>query len=282
MDALVKGSLYLGTVLFLGAGFFGRFIGPGLQGVGRPLRLGALLGALIVAVGSVLNIIVTLENVLGFFDSAFFWEYVRSTHHGLATLIRLGLVVALTLLAWSGKPGRVTNTAFVLGGVGFLATFSWISHNAAMGGSLPLIADLAHLAAATAWVGAVFYTAFLPLWSRAELAGVMRRVSLTGLFGVGLLFASGVYSSLLHIPTLASLVTTLYGRVLLLKVALVLVILGLAAVNRFVFLPSLTASPSTKETPRTFPFRRALGLEALLLAVVLGVTGLLTTSPMPH
>ena len=277
MDALVKGSLYLGTVLFLGAGFFGRFIGPGLYGVGRPLRLGALLGAVIVAVGSVLNIVTTLQNVLGFFDSAFFWEYVRSTYHGLATLVRLGLVVALTLLAFYRTSGRVANTIFVSGGVGFLATFSWISHNAAMGGFLPLVADLVHLIAATAWVGAVFYTAFSPLWSRAELAGVMRRVSQTGLFSVGLLFASGVYSSLLHIPTLASLVTTLYGRVLVLKLALVLVVLSLAAVNRFVFLPSLT-----ERTPRTFPFRRALGLEALLLATVLGVTGLLTTSPMPH
>ena len=177
MDALVKGSLYLGTVLFLGAGFFGRFIGPGLCNVGRPLRLGTLLGAVVVAVGSVLNIVITLQNVLGFFDSAFFWEYVRSTHHGLTTLIRLGLVAALSLLALRGTSGRVANTMFVLGGVGFLATFSWLSHNAAMGGFLPLVADLAHLVAATAWVGAVFYTAFFaPLVPRRPRRGDAPRV----------------------------------------------------------------------------------------------------------
>ena len=272
MDALVKGLLYLGVVLFLGAGFFGRFVGPGL-GLERPLRRGALFGALVIIVGSVLNLALTLENVLGFFDGAFFWDYLRSTRHGAATLVRLGLVAGLGLLFH--KPGRVTDVAFVGGGLGLLATFSWTSHNAAMGGSLPIAADLAHLVAATAWAGAVLYTAFLPLPPGAGLAGVMGRVSRVGLLSVGLLFASGVYSSLLHVQP-ASLVATPYGRVLALKVALVLVTVGIAAVNRFVFLPALGEG----KPPRGFG--RILRLEAVVLVAVLGVTGLLTTSPPPH
>ena len=280
MDAAVKGLLYLGIILLVGAGLFTRFIGPEMVGTRRRLVVGAFVGAGLVVVGSVLNIVITLLNVLGRFDGGFFWAYVQTTNHGHATVVRLVLVAALLGLTWAKLPSRLGNAIFLLTSLGLLFTFSFISHNAAMGGLLPLFADLGHFVGACAWAGAVLYTAFAPRWqdaaARPGLSVAVERVSSLGLASVALLFATGLYSSLLHIGQPSALVETVYGRVLVVKVALVLVILSIAAANRWYFLPAL------RKTSPGPGFVRMFRLEALLLILVLGITGILTTSPMPH
>ena len=280
MDAVVKGFLYLGVVLLVGAGLFARFIGPGLNRTRRRLLVGASVGAGLVGVGSVFNIVITLMNVLGRFDGGFFWAYVQTTNHGRATLVRLILVALLLSLMWARLPRRLGNALFLLTSSGLLLTFSFISHNAAMGGRVPLLADLGHFVGASAWAGAVLYTAFVPRWheaaARPGLKVAVERVSSLGLASVALLFATGIYVGLLHIGRASALTETVYGRVLVVKVALVLVILAIAAANRWYFLPALRKSAPSDG------FVRMFRLEALLLILVLGVTGILTTSPMPH
>ncbi len=282
MDAAVKGLLYLGVVLLVGAGLFMRFVGPELTKLGKTRRFllgGSLLGAGLVVVGSGLNLVVTLVNVLGVFDGGFFWAYVQTTNHGRATVARLVLVALLLGLMWADVPRRLGNAAFLSASSGLLLTFSFISHNAAMGGRVPLLADLGHFVGACSWAGAVLYTAFVPRWRNAAQPGLtsaLERVSSLGLASVALLFATGFYSGLLHVGQPSVLVETVYGRVLVVKVALVLLILSIAAANRWYFLPALRkSSPSDG-------FVRMFRLEALLLVMVLGLTGLLTTSPMPH
>lgn len=281
MEATVKGYLYLGVILLVGAGLFARFVGPGLGGTRRPVLVGTLVGAGMVVVGSVLNIVTTLIAVLGVFDGSFFWDYVQTTHHGRATMVRLTLVGVLLGLTWLRRlPRLLGDASFLVTSLGLLLTFSLISHTATMGGVLPLLADTAHFVGACAWAGAVVYTAFVPRWREASagpgLTAALERVSRLGLASVALLIATGIYASFLHIGQPAALSETVYGRVLLVKVGLVLVILAIAAANRWYFLPSLrNVSPSRS-------FVLALRLEALLLVVVLGATGLLTTSPLPH
>ncbi len=98
---------------------------------------------------------------------------------------------------------------------------------------------------------------------------------------MGLLFATGIYASLLHIERPDVLTATLYGRTLIVKLALVGVILGIAALNRWHFLPKLSAHGyGTGALPHRFG--RVLLLEAALLLTIFAVTGLLTTSPLPH
>ena len=284
MDAAVKGLLFLGVVLLVGAGVFARFVGPELAkrgGTRRFLFLGTLLGAGLVVGGSVLNVVITLVNVLGGFDPDFFWKYVQTTNHGRATLVRLVLVGVLLGLTWTTRlPRGLSHAVFLVTSLGLLLSFSFVSHNAAMGGTLPLLADLGHFVGACAWAGAVLYTAFIPRWhaatGRGELTAAVARVSSLGLTSVALLFATGIYASLLHIGQPSALVETVYGRVLAVKVALVLVVLAIAAANRWYFLPALRNNLPSRG------FVRALRLEALLLIAVLGATGILTTSPMPH
>jgi copper transport protein len=156
---------------------------------------------------------------------------------------------------------------------------SEISDKEGMTGWLAENVDIDHRVAAVDWKSAVQAGAFLPVWGLEQRDGLeraMARVSAIGLTAVIVLFATGIYSAQLHVGEPESIATTRYGWALVTKVALVLVILGIAALNRWRFLPTLR-----RDGP-SLQFRRALRIEALLLLAVIGATGWLTTSPLPH
>ena len=111
---------------------------------------------------------------------------------------------------------------------------------------------------------------------RAELNQALTRVSALGLACVVLLFVTGAYTSLIHLQNPERFVASPYGQTLLYKVLLVGVIVALAVYNRLWLLP---ASLKGNLTAR---FQRVMRLEALTLIAVFIVTGVLTTSALPH
>jgi putative copper export protein len=244
----------------------------------RTLKLGVWVGSILLVVASLGDLAWSVTQLLGRWDAAFIGEYALYTTHGRATLIRFGLV--LVLLTLSLRPLRFGRWLLLPFGLTLLATFSALSHAAAMHGAPALLADLAHLTAATLWGGAILYTALSPAWQRepaeAALLTVMARVSHLGLGCVALLAATGVYASLLHLSRPAELTGTPYGLALILKLALVGTILLLAALNRWWLLPALRTRGEAQR------LGRALKLEAGLLLTVFAATGLLTTRPLPH
>jgi copper resistance protein D len=283
MDAIVKASLYMGTVLLVGAGGYVHFVARPTS-VSRRLLMAVLLGLVLISVGSIFNLTLTVMNALGSrFDTAFLWDYATSTQHGKMTFIRLGLAVLLVPLVFFSRQ-RIVSVLFSLAALGFLATFSILSHATVMDGTLPFFADLIHFSAASLWVGAVLFSAFSATGLEPQsLQKQMKRVSTIALVSVLLLVATGIYTSLIHIKmfsrffhfeTLTPLFETSYGRILLVKVAVFSLALLLAALNRWYFMPNLLA--------RSTSFRRVLLGEALLLVVVLCLTGILTMSPLPH
>lgn len=271
MAALLKALEYAGVILLLGAGVFRFFIAPGVR-EGRLVRLSVGTGALVLAVSSLAGLLWRLYVVLGRFDPALSLEYLLSTNGGRLVLLRLGLVLVTLLalrLGW--------RTVFTLAALGILYSFSASSHAAAMHGNPALVADLGHFLAAALWGGSVLYTALN--WDNLGEGRLpsLERVSRVGLGSVILLALTGVYASTLHLASPDLLVSSPYGRVLSLKLAVVTLILALAALNRWHFLPRLRASPHTHAR-----FGRILQLEAFLLFAVFALTGLLTTSPLPH
>ena len=279
VDAVLKGLLYAGAIALLGAGMFRRLLAPALAGrVAGTLKFVTVVAAVAVIVLSALNVVLVLRSTLGFLETGILFEYATQSWHGRATIARTLLVAALVGLAFLPR-GRGWTVAWSAAAVGMLTTFSVISHNASMAGFWPIPADLLHLSAATGWAGAVLAVAFLPVWEagdRSELERAMARVSATGLTAVIILFVTGIYSAQLHIGEPAAALTTRYGWAFLTKNALVLVILAIAGLTRWRFLPQLRRDGPTPA------FARALRIEAVLLLAVLGATGWLTTSPMPH
>lgn len=280
MAAAIKTLAYLGVVLLVGAGAFRLFVGPELEPpMRRTLRVGAVLGAVLVVLVSLADVGWTVARLVARFDPGLTAEYLATTHHGRATLMRLALTLPLLALALS-RGSQTSKTLFAVTSLGVLATFSYLSHAAVQHGAVALMADLGHFAVAALWGGAVLYTALAPAWSDPRqlenLTRTVRRVSRVGLISVLVLAVTGVYASVLHLDAPALLATTPYGRTLSLKLALVAVVLGLAAFNRWVFLPRLAARGATRV------FGQVMELEALLLILVFITTGVLTTSPLPH
>ena len=289
MSAAVKAGLLLGAVLFVGGGVAARFVAPrlvlGSPAFRRRVSAGTLLGFGLLALLSALDLVVTIYSAIGRVDPGLLGQYLANTRHGRATLVRYGLLAVLGLLALgqarapaTSRPFRLTRHAFfAVLAVVLLGTFSATSHGAAMGGRTPLLVDLAHFAAACAWAGPLFYLALYPGWRGAgepPLRQALANLSRVGLFSVGLLVASGLYSSLLHLQDPPAFVASPYGRGLGVKVGLALLTVGLAGLNRFWLLPTFARGRGGLPT--------ALRAETVVLVAVFVATGVLSTSPLPH
>jgi copper transport protein len=130
-----------------------------------------------------------------------------------------------------------------------------------------------HLAVVMIWAGALLHTVRAMLaWRRVSsavrwvLASYVRLALWTYLAVV----ATGVVSALVLVPP-SQLVTTTYGRVLMIKLALVisasLAALGARLIHR---------------TPSSTRLRRLMTAEAALLAVVLAASAVLVSTPPPR
>ena len=154
---------------------------------------------------------------------------------------------------------------------GVLLSFSLQSHAAAAGGvALAVAADGIHLMAVSAWIGGLLPLAILTR-AKKPLPGLVPYFSRMALICVGLIGLTGLYGSLIHITSLAAWVGTTYGRALILKIALYLVLVGLGAINLLLLSPRLARSiPSgLRGLGRTVPIEMSLAVIILLAAGVL-------------
>ncbi len=106
--------------------------------------------------------------------------------------------------------------------------------------SVAIAADYLHLLSALLWSGALLVLAlFLPRIVRDYAGeerrqlywGVVRRFSWLAIGSVAALLVTGIYGSLIYLPTLNSLFTTGYGLTLLSKMLLFLVMAGFGGMN---------------------------------------------------
>jgi len=199
--------------------------------------------------------------------------------------LRLGLatVVAIALLL----PGNRGRWAALVGSTALLGALAWVGHGAddqGADGVFHLSADFIHLLAAGAWIGGLIPLGLL--LSRAiadyERNGIeaahraVRRFSALGIAAVGALLATGVINTLYLVGSIAALIGTSYGQLLLVKIALFVALVGLATFNREVLTPRLISRRSqVGDVLRKL--RRNSFLEAGLGLGVLCIVGLLGT-----
>jgi copper transport protein len=88
---------------------------------------------------------------------------------------------------------------------------------------------------------------------------------------------AGIVLSALQLRAPSVLITTDYGRLLLLKLALVGALLGLAAVNRLILTPALERRSAAASW-----LRRTIGADLVLAAGVVGLTAGLGAVPPPR
>ena len=166
-------------------------------------------------------------------------------------------------------------------GCAVLWTLALISHGAATVDirNLAIAADFLHLVASAFWVGALFQFALvvgllreLPEGDRMEcLAGLVPRFSVIAALSVAVIVVTGVFSGWAQV-TVTEAINTPYGATLLVKVALVLPLLFLGALNLLWVRPRLRRDINASNWLRRF----LLG-EAALAVLILAAVGLLTS-----
>ena len=168
-----------------------------------------------------------------------------------------------------------------------LALVSGSSHAAAItpGTLLAVGVDVAHLVGTGLWLGSLVALALLlraagrddDAEARAYAVRAARRFSRAALLVMIVLMASGVMNAIAQVESIAGLAGTTHGRLLLAKLAVLVPILVLAAVNRTRILPALSGPDAMR---RLAAF---VGLEAVLALVLLGLAAAMTlTTPARH
>ena len=161
-------------------------------------------------------------------------------HLWLLRVAALGVLLVVTLVLHRSlriRPGLALISALALALVVIEALGS---HAASIRSARPaaMLAEALHILAGCIWVGVVLALTVM-LW-RPTVQGLERRVLLRMIGGplavvllasVGIVLVTGLYSAGRQVETVSGLVTTGYGRALLIKTGLLVVLLVLGALN---------------------------------------------------
>ena len=222
------------------------------------------------------------------------WTVLSQTTFGIAWLVRFVLACGLAaafvrlLAADAGKPLWLEAAAVAMA-VAFVGSLAWAGH--AIGGQgvegvLHPAADALHLIAAAAWLGMLVPLALLlglaadDAAALATMRAAILRFSTLGLAAVGTLLASGIVNTWYLVGSISALLGTDYGRLVILKIALFLLMVAVAAVNRLRLTPKLVDDRriAVIETARR-QLRRNATIEASLGVVVIAVVAVLGVLP---
>lgn len=207
----------------------------------------------------------------------------------MAALLVAGLasIVAAGRGAWLGVVAVAAGVA--------LSTLAWTGHGAAGEGTpgwVHLVADLLHLLASGAWVGALLGLVLLVTRpvdrvDATHLTLTHRALHGFGLVGtvvVGAIVVTGLVNAwiLVGIGNVPNLGATLYGRLLIAKLALFGVMLGLASLNRFRLTPTFERSIAAADHAGALrALRASLAVETACVIVILALVAWLGTLEPP-
>lgn len=220
------------------------------------------------------------------FGSGAIGTVLMRTRIGEDWLLRLALAVAFgATLAWRRR-ARVGDVAWIglALSVALLASLAWAGHGASdegVDGKIHLAADLLHLIAAGAWLGGLVPFALLLTAAQrgnttaTQAAAIAtRRFSLMAMISVAVLLASGIVNTWYLAGNVPALIGTLYGRLLLIKIGLFLIMLTIAAVNRLRLtqrLVGIEPNAALAQLRRNALIESGLGLGILAIVGVLGI-----------
>ncbi len=216
--------------------------------------------------------------------------------HDWEVRLVLALLLAIALVRFSRTAGRRSAQGLIAAvlAMGFLGAVAWSGHGGAtpgLRGEVHVAADALHLIAAGGWIGGLLPLGLL--LARAEkmpyAVGVniahdaALRFSTLGIAAVATLIITGLVNTWVLVGSVQALVEFQYGRLLLLKIAIFLVLLAVAAVNRMRLTPRLAVTAKGGSQASMDALRRlkrnCVVETALALAILIVVGALGTISP---
>jgi putative copper resistance protein D len=290
---------YTGATVLLGSSLFFVYAlprsGPASAAQAPWAKHLVMSAALLLAASAPLGVAVQASLLAGSFSGGFTVEaigaVVSSMDLGKAAVVRAIAAASAVLMIIVLPPGH--SLWLIAAGLAAIAAASlaWMGHGAATEGALGAIhlaSDVVHVLAAGVWIGAL--ACFLLLLAdrspgaaqRMALHAALRRFSGAGSAAVALLVLTGLINGWILVgpQNLAAPMSSLYGRLLALKIALFVAMLALAAINRFRLTPTLGEDPAMATADEVGALRRSVGFEtAAALAVLLLVAWIGTLAP---
>lgn len=300
----IRFALYVNLMLLFGLPLFGHYALKGAEKISNnvlPLRaLAGWLSASAIGI-SLLSIVAMTASIAGVslfeVDRASLNMMISETPMGHAWQARIvALCVTLYVAIAMGERKTPTWLGLIsLGSAAALASLAWTGHGAAgegIAGTRQLTADIVHLLAAGAWLGALVALGLLLLrpidgMSQDHLQLTRRTLngfSVAGTLIVALVVFSGLVNSWILVGPehLFSMASTLYGQLLIAKLALFAAMLVLAAVNRFRLTPAFDRAIKDDETfGAIHVLRQSLILETSAAVAILGLVAWLGTLQPP-
>lgn len=216
---------------------------------------------------------------------------------GLAVVawIAFGLLVALLLAPAASRSRRVwLRAALAAVPLVFVVLVPALAGHGSTQSPVALLfpVNVVHVAAMAVWLGGLAALLFvvprgtreLEVGDRGRLlAAALSRFSRVALVSVGAILLTGLIQAYVYVRHLDDLLSTGYGRAVLIKFGLLMVLIGIGAYNRRRSVPRLNRIAAGGESPGRagLLLRRALRGEVALLAVVIGVTAALASYAPP-
>ena len=228
---------------------------------------------------------------------------ITQTQFGILWTWRLGLMLLFTIANLFARRKRRTflwsSCAWQYAGLiiatTLLASITWAGHaGATIGAERPihLTVDSAHLIAAGLWPGGLLPLTLVLLQAcrSSELSlllaagAITRRFSALSLLVVAALAATGLTNSYFLVGSLRALVTTGYGRLLMLKVLLFVIIIGFGACNLLRFKPQLALAneQNAKQRDVLRKLMRNVIAELCIGTLIVLIVGALGATPPPR
>ncbi|MCY7861886.1 copper resistance CopC/CopD family protein [Bacillus haynesii] len=204
---------------------------------------------------------------LGALQPSLLQETLLNTTGGMLWLINIAIITLLVFC--SNRKGLKSAILSLFLFAGLLFVKSLDGHAASTSaGYMTIAMNFIHLNAASIWTGglAMFVLFFGKDWLKPDKSLIwetIRRFSPWALASAGLLIFSGLFNSFFIIHTLDNLFGTAYGKALLVKSALVLLMIGLGAFHYFRF-----RKAPKQQGGRSMKAEWAVGLLILLTTAV--------------
>jgi copper transport protein len=273
---LTRIGVYLGLFAGIGGAFFAAWIGQGDSG--RKLIIGALwigLGSAMASLG--LQGLDVLALPLSAIATPSPWKA------GLATSLGPSLLIAMAAmaLAWfAARSAAMTIarvlTALAMTGAGLTLAASGHAATAAPQW-LTRPSLFLHGIGVAYWVGALAPLAIMARRRKDALPRALHRFSTAAVPIVGILALTGVALAVIQLESFAALIDTRYGIILSIKLALVVLLLALATLNRFYLTPIVAA-----DHENTDALRGSIVLECVLVVAILSVVAGWRFTPPPR
>ncbi|RMG74069.1 MAG: hypothetical protein D6710_02155 [Nitrospirae bacterium] len=218
-----------------------------------------------------------------------FSVFLAKTKYGRLGLFRTAFLILLSIIVFScmRKPKGWKNITGTLLSLLLLISLSMSSHQAIKGyQSIPFYIDIIHIVSISIWIGGIFFIRLCYSFFLKEKAveywkifqGMITRFSNIATIAVYIAGATGITLAFVRVKNSSILLNTIYGRVFLLKLMVVLTIFLLGGLNKFYVLPKLfSIENATNEKSigykkllyRFITFEAVAGLLAIFLTAIL-------------